>query len=111
MGIFTGISMWIKRIFSIGKMMKDREVSLWKKALVVFAVIYLFIPIEIIPDFLFPIGFADDIILWVCVLLLLKDTLSKYVSEGISKDAKKKYKGKTVIDDVQFEVKEDDGDR
>ena len=111
MKFFGGVYIWIRRIGSLGKMMKDREVSLWKKALFIFAVAYLFIPIELLPDFLLPVGFTDDIILWICVLHILKGTLDKYIDQGISKDAKKRYKGKTIIDDVEFEVKEDDGDR
>lgn len=111
MGFFTGIRRWIKRIGSLGKMMKDRDVSLWKKILLVFAVIYLFIPIELIPDFLLPVGLADDIILWICVLQILKATLDKYVGPDLSRTAKKRYKGKNIIDDVEFEIKEDEGDR
>lgn len=111
MGFFAGIKRWVKRIASLGRMMKDRNVSLWKKALFVFAVIYLFIPIELIPDFLLPIGFLDDIILWICVLQILKGTLDGYIGPDISRNAKKRYRGKDIIDNVEFEVKEEEDDR
>lgn len=111
MGFFTGTIRWIKRIASLGRMMKDRNVSLWKKALFVFAVIYLFIPTELIPDFLLPIGFLDDIILWICVLQILKGTLDGYIGPDISRNAKKRYRGKDIIDNVEFEVKEEEDDR
>lgn len=111
MGFFAGIKRWVKRIASLGRMMKDRNVSLWKKALFVFAVIYLFIPIELISDFLLPIGFLDDIILWICVLQILKGTLDGYIGPDISRNAKKRYRGKDIIDNVEFEVKEEEDDR
>lgn len=91
----------------------DKEQSLWKKALVIGAVIYLISPIEFVPDFLLPIGLLDDIILWACILIVLGDTLDEYANKKNKVkrnfvNYKKKFKGSTVIDDVEFEVTEDE---
>ena len=41
-------------------MMADKTVPKRKKALIVFGIIYLFLPIDLIPPILFPIGWIDD---------------------------------------------------
>ena len=38
-------------------------------------------------------------------------SLDKFVGPDLSRTAKKRYKGKNIIDDVEFEIKEDEGDR
>lgn len=40
--------------------MKDPEVSIWKKLLMVLPAIYFIMPIDILPDILFPFGYLDD---------------------------------------------------
>lgn len=101
-----------KRIAALWPMLKDREQALWKKALVIGSVIYLISPIEFVPDFLLPIGLLDDIILWACILVVLGDTLDEYAKKTKKTkrkfvNYKKKFKGSTVIDDVEFEVTEE----
>ena len=102
-----------KRIAALIPMIMDKEQSLWKKALVIGAIIYLISPIEFIPDFLLPFGLIDDIILWACILVLLGDTLDGY-AEKSSKTRKsfvnynKKFKGSTVIDNVEYEVTDEE---
>ena len=102
-----------KRIAALIPMLRDKEQSLWKKALVIGSVIYLISPIEFVPDFLMPIGLIDDIILWACILILLGDTLDGYATKPRKTkrnfvNYKKKFKGSTVIDNVEYEVTEDD---
>lgn len=102
-----------KRIAAIVPMIMDKEQSLWKKVLVIGAVIYLVSPIEFIPDFLLPFGIVDDIILWVCIIILLGDTLDGYVTKSSKTkksfvNYKKKFKGSTVIDNVDYEVTDEE---
>ena len=96
--------MFFKRIAAIKSLMKDKNAPKWKKALIIFAVVYLFLPFEALPDFLLPFGLADDIVLWVCIYLGLKDTLDKYIIIKNKKDYSKKYK--KTIDGVDYEIKE-----
>ncbi len=103
MGFFLKI---IGRIKSIPIMMKDSSVSIFKKILVVFGVVYIFLPIDLIPPMLFPFGFIDDIILWSVILWCLGDTLDKYWSNGTTVDYSEKYKDAIIDDD--FEVEEED---
>lgn len=95
-----------KRIRAIRFMMADKTVPKRKKALIVFGLVYLFLPVDLIPPILFPIGFVDDLILWIFILWYLKDTLDTYWMGGKPVNYSKKYKN--TIDDVDFEVKEED---
>jgi hypothetical protein len=97
----------IKRIKAIRFMMLDRTVSVWKKFIVVFGIVFLFIS-NLIP----PLGLISDIILWVWILWYLKDTLDQYWLGDKTMDLSKKFSDKDPIDDVDFEVKySEDSDR
>ncbi|MCI2062012.1 MAG: hypothetical protein LKJ83_04485 [Eubacteriaceae bacterium] len=97
----------IKRIKAIRFMMLDRTVSVWKKIIVVFGIVFLFVS-NLIPA----LGLISDIILWVWILWYLKDTLDQYWLGDKTMDLSKKFSDKDPIDDVDFEVKySEDSDR
>lgn len=93
-----------RRIKAIGSMMKDKTVPLRKKLLVVFGIVYLFLPVDVIPPVLFPFGFLDDIVLWVWIIWHLKDTLDEYWLGEATVDLSKEFKGKKVVEDVDYTV-------
>lgn len=97
----------IKRIQAIKFMLKDPKVKKRKKLLVILGLVYLFMPIDLIPAVIFPVGFIDDIVLWLWILYHLRETLDNYWLGEKTVDLSKEYKGKTIIDDVDFEVKEE----
>lgn len=102
---FISFRVILKRIKAIRFMMADKTVPMRKKLLVVAGVIYLFLPIDVIPTVLFPpFGFIDDIILWLWILWHLKDTLDAYWLGEKEEDLSKNFDGKKVIDDVEYEV-------
>lgn len=88
-------------------MLKDPNVKKRKKLLVILGLVYLAMPIDLIPAVIFPIGFIDDIVLWLWILYHLRETLDTYWLGEKTVDLSKEYKGKTIIDDVEFEVKEE----
>ena len=100
---FIKIRALLKRIKAIKFMMKDKSVAWWKKGLIVFGVLYLLLPIDLIPPFIPVLGFLDDLFLWIFILWFLSKELDKYWY-GDSKDLSKKYGGKKVVDDVEYEV-------
>lgn len=106
MQFFLGFKVIWKRIKAIRFMMMDKSVPKRKKALVIAGIIYLFLPVDIIPPVLFPIAWIDDLILWLWILWHLRDVLDKYWMGEKPVDYSKKYKN--AIDDVDFEVKDDD---
>lgn len=95
----------VNKISAIIGMMKDKSASKLKKVLIIFGVVYFFAPIELLPDFLLPFGYIDDIVLWAAILYYLKDSLKEYGGNKNPKNYSKKYKD--AIDDVEFEVKDE----
>lgn len=104
---WIGIRVILRRIKAIKFMMKDKNVPLRKKALVVFGIIYLLLPIDIIPVVIFPVSWVDDLILWIWILWHLRDTLDSYWIGEKATDLSKVYRNKNVIDDVEFKVEKD----
>ncbi|WP_324822511.1 YkvA family protein [Sinanaerobacter sp. ZZT-01] len=106
---FISLSFIIKRIKTIIYMMKDKSVPKRKKALIIVGIVYLLLPFDLIPPIIPILGFLDDFILWVFILGHLRDELNKYwVGDDEIKPTTKKYRGKNVINDVDFEVCEDE---
>ncbi len=103
---FLGIQVLFKRIKAIKFMMKDKSVPRRKKALIILGIVYIFLPIDLIPIVLFPIAWVDDLLLWLFILWYLRNELDKYWTGGKTKDYSKKYRGKTFVDDVEYEVNE-----
>ena len=94
-----------KRIKSIRKMMKDPEVPKRKKLLIVFGIIYLLMPIDLIPVVVLGFGIIDDIVLWLFILTHLSDELDKYWKESeygpveeAAVNARKAFRGKQIIE-------------
>jgi uncharacterized membrane protein YkvA (DUF1232 family) len=85
-------------------MMRDKTVPKRKKLLVIFGFVYLLLPVDLIPPILFPIGWVDDLIIWIWIIWHLRDILDNYW-KGEDKDLSKKFKGKDIIDDADYEVK------
>ena len=98
------------RLKAIVSMMKDKTVPLRKKALVIFGLVYLVLPVDLIPPVLFPFGFLDDLVLWIWIIWHLKDTLDEYwIGEKVV-DYSKNFKGKNIIEGVDFTVDHDGKD-
>lgn len=101
---FIGYNVIFKRIKAIRFMMKDKSVPFRKKLLIVLGIIYLFLPVDLIPPVLFPIAWMDDLVLWLWILWHLKDELDKYWIGEKTEDLSKKYKGKNIINDATYDV-------
>ena len=62
---FISYRVILGRLKAIKSMMADKTVPKRKKLLVILGIIYLFLPVDIIPPVLFPFGFLDDLVLWI----------------------------------------------
>ena len=51
----------LRRIKGIFPMIKDRKVAWWKKAIIIAALVYLFLPVDVIPPVIPVFGWADDL--------------------------------------------------
>lgn len=95
-------------------MMHDKNVPLRKKLVVLAGIVYLFLPIDLIPIVVFPVSILDDLLVWFLILWYLKSELDKYWIGGKTEDLSRKFARRTVIDDVDYEVhdeKEADKDK
>lgn len=108
----SGIGKTGRRIRAIPKMLMDKQVPWTKKALLIFGIIYLVLPVDLIPPVLFPVGFLDDLVLWVYIIWHLADDLDKYAGysgfEAKTGDLSRNYRKKDMVEDVTFDVHEDD---
>lgn len=102
---FLGMRVLLNRIKVIPYFLRDKTVPKRKKALVIFGIVYLFLPINWPPLSIF---FADDIILWIFIIWHLKDDLDIYWKGDKSADLSKKFRDKDIVDGVEFTV---DGDK
>lgn len=105
---FISFQVILKRLKAIKVMMQDKSVPKRKKALIIAGIIYLFLPIDLIPPIIFPIAWVDDLILWLWILWHLKDTLDAYWLGEKEVDLSKNFDGKTVITDVEYEVENEE---
>ena len=97
-----------RRIKAISSMMKDKTVPKRKKLLIVLGIIYLFLPIDLIPPVLFPFGFLDDLVLWIWIIWHLKDTLDQYWVGEKEVDLSRDFKNKDIVEGVEFTVDQED---
>ena len=107
---FLSFRFLIKRIKAISAMMKDKTVPKRKKALVIFGLIYLVLPVDIIPPVLFPFGFLDDLVLWLWIIWHLSDILDTYWMGEKTEDYSGKFKTENLVENVQYNVDEEAGE-
>lgn len=98
---FIGIRILMRRLKVIPFFLRDKTVPLRKKLLLIFGIIYLFIPIDLVP--IFPL---DDLILWIFIIWHLKDDLDSYWKGEKTVDLSKKFRDKNIVDGVEFTVDE-----
>ena len=104
---FLSFRFIINRVKAISSMMKDKTVPKSKKALVLFGLIYLVLPEDIIPPVLFPFGFLDDLVLWIWIIWYLKDTLDQYWVGEKTVDYSKDFKSENLVEGVDYKVDTD----
>ena len=70
----------LRRIKGIFPMIKDRKVAWWKKAIIIAALVYLFLPVDVIPPVIPVFGWADDLAVWAALLYFMGDDLDAHIS-------------------------------
>ena len=104
---FLTLGLLGRRIKAIPHMLRDRSVPKRKKAMIVFGIVYLFLPFHFIPPVVFT-SRITDLILWVWLIWYLRDELDKYWIGEKPQDLSKHYKNKTIIDNVEYEIKKEE---
>jgi uncharacterized membrane protein YkvA (DUF1232 family) len=65
----------------VGRLLRDRRVPWWAKALLPALALYLAMPFDLIPDFIPVVGYLDDLLLLLVVAALLRRALPHAVVE------------------------------
>lgn len=109
---------WFKIVRNLSytiKYLGDPQVSFFKKAVIVGALIYVLLPIDLLPDPVLGFGFIDDGFVLLFALMRLLDQLDEYVKD---KEGRKYYysshgseEDNRVIDDVEYEVYDEDDNK
>ena len=96
----TALRVLISRIKHIKDYLRDPSASKIKKFLIIFGIIYLLSPIDLIPAPVLGFSIIDDAVLWGAILSYLAEELDRYGREEnpVSAEARKRYKGMTIID-------------
>lgn len=102
------ITMLFKRIKVLYKYVLDPTVSIFKKLLVIGALIYVFSPLDLIPEIVLGIGLVDDIVLFVFLITMISDELDRYIDDKEDDIVENKY-GKVI--EVDFQRVEDEEDK
>ncbi|TDP59611.1 hypothetical protein [Aminicella lysinilytica] len=90
----------MNRIKAIPFLLKDKTVLKRKKALVIFGIVYVLLPINWIP----PMFFTDELLLWIFIIWHLKDDLDVYWKKEKNEDLSKKFRDKDMVHGVKFTV-------
>ena len=101
---FFSFRFLMKRLKAIVSMMKDKTVPKRKKALVIFGLIYLVLPVDIIPPILFPFGFLDDLVLWLWIIWHLSDILDTYWMGEKTEDYSGSFRPENLVENVSYNV-------
>ena len=104
---YIGIHVLLKRIGAIFYLLKDKTVPLRKKLLVIFGIGYILCPVDLIPPILFPFAVVDDLIVMTYILFHLAEELDSYWIGEKKEDFSKKFRDKTFVEGVEFNVEDD----
>ncbi|MGI6767387.1 MAG: YkvA family protein [Lentihominibacter sp.] len=107
MQVFGFRLLW-SRIKAIRFLMADKTVPKTKKALIIAGIFYIIMPFDLVPILVFPFSLIDDIVIWLVILWYLRRELDSYWHGEKPKDYSQKFRGKRVVDDVEYVVVEDD---
>ncbi len=87
--IGSGIDIMLKRIKLTIQYLKDRDVPVFKKLLIIGSLLYLIFPADIVPDFIIGLGILDDITVITFIWIAVKSELDEYISRKPDEKIKK----------------------
>ncbi|SRR6056297_457580 len=97
--------MYLIRQFSyLIRLLKDSEVKIRDKIIILLMILYIFSPLDLIPAPIFGFSIIDDLI----VLIFLMGILNKLLIKYGYKEEKKDFKDEDVVDNVEYKIEDDD---
>ncbi|HHX13612.1 MAG TPA: DUF1232 domain-containing protein [Clostridiales bacterium] len=98
-----------RRIRAIPSYFKDRTVAWWKKAILGGGILYMLSPVDLIPEPVLLLGVLDDLAIIGFILYYLRDELDRYWLGEKPIDPAKRFRGKKIIEDVDYTVEDEAG--
>lgn len=93
----------LKEIWIALKYVLDPKVPLSGKIWIIFSLLYLISPIDIVPDPIFGVGAIDDIAIILLILSFMENRLARYYENERITNNKSREKDSTTID-VDYEI-------
>lgn len=87
--IGSSTNIMLKRIKLTIQYLKDRDVPVFKKLLIIGSLLYLVFPADIVPDFIIGFGILDDITVITFIWLTVKSELDEYIKGKTDTNIKK----------------------
>jgi len=94
----------IKQFSYLIRLLKDSEVKIRDKIIILLMILYIFSPLDLIPAPIFGFSIIDDLI----VLIFLMGILNKLLIKYGYKEEKKDFKDEDVVDNVEYKIEDDD---
>ncbi len=92
------------------KLMLDKRVPLWMKALAVLPLIYVLSPIDLIPDFIIGLGQLDDLGVVLAGMRLFEALVPDYIVQEHRAVLRQREQG-GVIEGKRYTVRKPEGDQ
>ncbi|QXM05790.1 YkvA family protein [Crassaminicella indica] len=103
--VLKSIYQLFKRIGALYQFIKDPNVAIYKKIIVILGLLYIISPIDIIPEAILGFGFIDDAVLMLYMISKISDQLDQYI---INKDEDISFDKGKIVDGVQYKFKDED---
>ena len=110
--MFRSVIRFFSRFRYIKDFIKDPEASKAKKFLIFFGIIYLLSPIDLVPEPIFGVGFIDDIILWLFLIVYLGSSLEKYEDQKPKvRKRRRRFYGRDVYESEGRVIEDDETEK
>lgn len=67
---------------------RDKEVPIYKKAMIFGSLLYFILPIDIVPDYILALGWLDDAAVAAFIWIALRTEISEYITKQKVTDSK-----------------------
>ena len=78
----------MKNIRYFFKYIQDKDVSIFKKSLILLSLLYFILPTDIVPDFILGLGWLDDAAVAAFIWNVLNSEIKDYISNQKRMDAR-----------------------
>ncbi len=97
----------MNKIFLVFKFLFDKQIPLKEKWWIIIPLIYILSPVDLIPMPILGFSVLDDLLMFVYLMSIVSEKTKKYY--GNEKNRKENLKEKDIIENVEYEIDDDEG--